>query len=265
MADIQIADLTEGYVSGNGLFDILMRTVKAHLDEEFKNNRIKGSEFSTVYLGALTTVMEQASQFLLSREKANLEQELLAQQVLLAEAELAKANAQIQLVQQQVLNAQAELAIIQANASKVDAEVLLLGAQKLKVEQDTSNAVIEGANLVKQGCLLDAQYDLTLENKLKTAAESTLLAQKLVTERAQTVSSGVDDNSIVGRQRLLYKAQADGFKRDAEQKASRIMTEAWQVRMSANPELTTANADNKLGDSYIGQVITKMINGLNEV
>ena len=265
MADILLSDLTEGTVAGSGTFDVLMQTVKKHLDEEYKQGRIKGSDYSTVYLGSLTAVLEQASSFLLAKEKVSLETQLMEQQILLAEKEVEKANAQIALVQQQTENALAELQIILANASKVSAEVALLGSQKLKVDQDTANSVIEGANLVKQGCLLDAQYDLTLENKLKTAAESTLLTQKLVTERAQTVGSGVDDNSIVGRQRLLYKAQADGFKRDAEQKASRIMTEAWQVRMSANPELTTANVNNKLDDPYIGQVITKMINGLNEV
>lgn len=282
MATIELDDLTEGSLKGSGVFDRLMQTVKAHLDEEYKQNRIKGSDFSTVYLGAMTTILEQSSGFLLAKEKVSLESQLMEQQILLAQKEVEKADAQIELVRQQTQNALAELAIIQANASKVAAEVALMevqarkveqdilnsvkeasliDVQKAKLEQDTLNAVTEGANLVKQGCLLDAQYDLTMEQKLKVASETTLLAQKLVTERAQTVSSAVDPDSVMGQQKKLYEMQAAGYKRDAEQKAARILTETWQVRKTTDAG-TLADSSNKLANEYIGMAITKLLEGI---
>lgn len=266
MADILITDLTQGVVTGTGVFDQLMRTVKAHLNEEYQAGRIKGTDFSTVYLGALTTILEQANQFLLSKQEASLKATLLEKQILLADKEIEKATAQIALVQQQTENALAELEIIQNNASKVVAEVNLLTSQKAKVDQDVLNAVTEGANLVKQGCLLDAQYDYTMENKLKSSAETTLLAQKLVTERAQTISSGVDADSVIGRQKTLYQAQANGFQRDAEQKAAQIMVQSYIARVAADPNASgaAATSTNNLSNEDIGLAIQAMFAGIGK-
>ena len=48
-------DLTEATLGGNGVFDVLMRANKAHLESEFQKNRIKGPEYSQVYLGSFET------------------------------------------------------------------------------------------------------------------------------------------------------------------------------------------------------------------
>jgi len=70
---------TSGVVTGDGVFDDLMETVNAQLDNQFKLGRITGKEYATVYLGALQTVLQQSVQFALGKEKTNAEVDLLVQ------------------------------------------------------------------------------------------------------------------------------------------------------------------------------------------
>lgn len=66
-------------VTGDGVFDKLMETVNKHLDAQFKLNRITGTDYATVYLGALQATVQQAAVFTLGMEKANAETDLLTQ------------------------------------------------------------------------------------------------------------------------------------------------------------------------------------------
>ena len=210
---ITTADLTTKAVDGSGVFDVLMAAAAAHLEAEFAKNRIKGTEYSEVYLGAMTQVLQTATQFLLSKQKADLEAQLLEKQIAL-------------------------------------------------VNQQKLNAEVENTVLVAQECKLRAEYDLTMANILRVNEEIALLTQKTASERAQTLELGVDENSILGRQKALYQAQADGFKRDAEQKATKIMVDSWNVRRTTD-EGTVADATNMLNDAAVGRAVTKLLNGVN--
>ena len=94
---VPLNDLTQTTLDGSGVFDTLMRSMKAHLEAEYQKGRIKGTEYSTVYLGSLTAVLDASLNFLLQREKVALEAELMAQQVLVAQAEVEKARAQVEI------------------------------------------------------------------------------------------------------------------------------------------------------------------------
>ena len=226
MTDIVISDLTEAKLAGAGVFDVLMRATKAHLDEEFSKNRIKGAEYSTVYLGSLESVMRTALDFLMQKQKVALEAQLLELQVTLAGVEVEKAHAQRDLLVQQALN-----------------------------------AVEEGKVLAQQVCKLKAEYDVLLLQKDRQNAETALLTQKLATEKAQTTGIGVDADSILGRQKALYLAQTTGFTRDAEQKVAKLMADTWNVRRTTD-EGTIADGTNMLNDATVGRAIKKMLEGV---
>lgn len=66
-----IKTLTTSEVDGSGVFDRLMKTVKLHLDEEYTSQRITGNEYSNVYLGALTAVLQTSVQFLLNEQQVH--------------------------------------------------------------------------------------------------------------------------------------------------------------------------------------------------
>lgn len=216
---LTVNDLTLATLDGTGVFDVLMRANKAHLESEYQKNRIKGPEYATVYLGSLESVMQTSLQFLLNKDKSDLEAQLI-------QAQIEKVNAEIELVKQQ-----------------------------------TANAAIEAEVLRAQKCKLDAEFDVLLQSKLKTAAEVTLLGQKTQTEKAQTVAMGVDADSVIGRQKALYAAQATGFERDAEQKVAKLMIDSWNVRRTTD-EGTVADGTNMLYDPAVGRAVNKLLAGV---
>lgn len=209
---LTLAQLTEGSLSGDGVFDVLMNATRAHLESEYAKNRIRGPEYSQVYLASMQAVLQQATAFLLTKDKA--------------------AN----------------------EAAMVAAQIALLEQQRL-------NAIAEHAVLLAQKCKLDAEYDVLLEQKLKSAAENQLLVQKVITERAQVQAIGVDADSVIGKQKSLYQAQTDGFKRDAEQKAAKLMVDSWNIRRTTD-EATVADQTNMLADSVVGRAVAKMLAGV---
>lgn len=351
---LTVPELTTTATNGTGVFDVLMRSVKAHLEQEFVQGRIKGPEYSEVYLASLNLAMQTGMTFLLQKDKADLEAQLLTAQVTLANVEVQKAQAELAILQAQEQKIPAEIAQIEAQtdlliqqtangvieganltktglvlteqrahliqqttnlaaeasnipkqgdllvaqADKVIADTALTTSQTALVDQNVSNAMIEGSNLTKTGemlsaqkahvlqtttnlaaealnipkqgavlddqdCLLKAQYNLTVSQTAKSASEIDLLTQKIATEKGQTQAVGVDDNSVIGKQKLLYAAQTKGFARDAEQKAAKLLADTWSVRRTTDETGTSGNTTNKLDDATVGTVINKMITGLD--
>ena len=144
---------------------------------------------------------------------------------------------------------------------KAEKDTALVEEETLFVTQQKANAVINGTVLTAQKCKLDAEFDLIQDQELKVVAETALLTQKKVTEQAQTSSTAIDTASVIGKQISLYAAQTDGFTRDAEQKAAKIMVDTWNVRRTTD-ETTDADSTNKLDNTNIGQVITKLKAGI---
>jgi hypothetical protein len=318
MTTIAVADLTQATLEGQGIFDVLMRANKAHLEAEFQKGRIKGPEYSTVYLGSLTQVMQTALQFLLTKEKTDLEAQLLQKQILMAQAQIDKAaseklqvEAQTLLINQQRTNLTAEALNIPKQGVLIDNQALdVVAATTLKNQQRTNlvaealnipkqgqlidaqaevqtqqrlnliseelgidarteltaqqkiNAVTENTVLIAQECKLRAEFDLIMSNVLKSGQETSLLTQKVATEKAQITALGVDADSVVGRQKALYVAQTDGFKRDAEQKAAKLMVDTWNVRRTTD-EGTVADSTNNLNDAAVGRAVNKLLAGVN--
>lgn len=311
MTTLTIDQLTDATLEGDGVFDVLMRANKAHLDAEYAKDRIKGAEYATVYLGSLESVMSTSLQFLLQREKIALEAELMAQQVEIAKIQLLKTQVELEILRASQAKVPAEIALLEqqkinlvsenlltiekttqttqqtanliAEGQNIPKQGLILDNQKAQIAQQTvnlaaeklltdgktqltghqsANAVIEGTVLQAQKCKLDAEFDLLKSTNLKAIQETALLAQKNVTEKAQTLAMGVDENSVIGRQKLLYKAQTDGFTRDAEQKAAKLLVDTWNVRRTTD-EGTVADGVNMLNDATVGRAVNKLLAGVN--
>lgn len=156
------------------------------------------------------------------------------------------------------------LGMVQATLSAsvqflVQRDKIALEADLLR--QQIINETKQGELIDAQVCKLKAEYDLTMANLAKTGNETTLLAQKIVTEKAQTLELGVDNNSVIGKQKALYQAQTDGFSRDAEQKVAKLLTDTWNARRMTD-DGTIADGTNKLDDATIGRAVTKMLAGV---
>jgi len=87
MATITNATLTQGssltvtdnVVTGTGAFDDLMEAVNIHLEAQFNLGRITGSDYATVYLGAMQVALQQSVAFVFGLEKTNAEVTLINQ------------------------------------------------------------------------------------------------------------------------------------------------------------------------------------------
>lgn len=252
---IELAQLAAGNIDGDGAFDVLMRATKAHLDAEWTKGRIKGPEYAQVYLGSVQQVLGTALQFLLAKNTANQDALLKQKQVELVSKQIEQAQAQLELLQAQTIQTQQQTANLTAQRDQILAQTALINQQK-------ANAEVENTVLVAQECKLRAEYDNLMLQKVRTTSETTLLNQKIATEKAQTQSLGVDEDSILGRQKLLFKAQTDGFQRDAEQKAAKLMVDSWNARRMTD-DLTEATDVNQLTDPFIGRAVAKLLEGIN--
>lgn len=260
MTVLTIAELSDTTIGGSGVFDVLMRANKAHLEQEFAKGRLKGPEYATVYLGSLQAVMQTALAFLLQKRKNDLEAVFLEKQ--------------IALTAQQTINAADELITAAAQRAKLAQEISNLAKQELQITQQTllianqtANAVIEGKVLEATLCKLKADFDSIMASIPKTNQETALLAQKTATEKAQVTGLGVDATGVIGRQNALYAAQASGYIRDAEQKAAKMLIDTWNVRRTTD-DTTVAGVgagstiNNFLGDADVGRAVSKLLTGV---
>lgn len=260
---VDINDLTHASVEGNGVFDVLMRAVNAHLQKEWSANRLKGTEYSTVYLGALESTMNASLQFLLARDKTNAELDILKQQLVnlkVDEANAIKQGLQLTAQTAQTTQQTANLLLEAANITKQGA---VLTNQAAQIAQETAKSaaqtslttkqelqvVAETLNVPKQGTLIDAQKDVQAQQKLNLEAQKlnipkegalvdaqrALTDQKLLTEQDALLTATA--------QRFVLMAQANGFNADAKQKAAEILLKGFSVVATTNDltEIESAN------------------------
>jgi hypothetical protein len=210
MSVILTSALTDATLTGTGVFDVLMRANKAHLEAEFAKNRIKGPEYATVYLGALTQVLQVAMTFTLTKDKAALEADLLAQQILNTTAQRAlivqqTANALVEndnLIKQGcVLASQFDLNMGQV--ARVAAETLLLTQKKItEAAQTTAQSVDDSSVVGRQKALYQAQTAGFARNAEQAATKLMVDTWSIRrTTDTGTIANGTNslDDAAIGR------------------------------------------------------------------
>ena len=355
---LNVTELTTAEIAGTGVFDVLMQSVKNHVQEEHTKSRITGKEYATVYLEALQSTMAQSIEYLLRAKTLGFELDNLGKQGVLLDhqaeiaikdaqlkfAQIAQTQAQTELTEQQVKSAEAEahkipveisllrsnlelasvekdlriaqvglaetekdiavynlanktpveVELLQAQTDNAQSQIALTEAQVIKITEE--NKVIpynieriqaEIANMTRQSDILEKELEikissLTLQDKqilladaelevrkleldVKRAevesaqAQAQLYAAKVLTENAQTMDAA-HPNSVLGSNIAVLRAQAAGYARDAEQKAAKILVDAWNVQRNTD-ESVIPNADNLLYDQSIGKAVGAMLRG----
>lgn len=189
MADVIITpitneDLTTKVVNGTGIFDELMTAANAHLDSQFKNERITGTQYAEVYLGQLQAVLANAVQFLIERDKTYLNN-------LLINAQIELANKQAELAEKQIEQADKQLELLEKQIELQQAQSDL-ARQKIKTEiaqiADTVGGVAVSGVIGAQVAL----YKQQRESFLRDAEQKSLkiLADTWITRK--TIDDGVE-------------------------------------------------------------------------
>lgn len=183
--------LTTGVVDGDGVFDILMKTTKLHLMEEYDAGRITGIEYSTVYLGALNAVLTQAIKYISDHQQTT------------------KTTAEIGFIRQQTVS----------ELSKTD-DTLPTGLG--------FNATSAVKGLVAEEKLLNAQKISLAEKQVAVEEKNLILTdQKIVTELSRTdfdipVGYGLNNSQYVEG---LAGAERSKIEADTELTKQQVMTE----------------------------------------
>ena len=212
-----------------------MKASNAHLTVQFDANRITGTEYATVYLGSMQAAMAQAVQYILGEQAADKQADLLAAQIVSAGVKDAIENAQST---QDLLNKAEE---ITASTAKT------LNDTTMRTEQVTASTA------------------KTTREDSSSTAQTNLLIQKTATELGQTTgtisATGVSNQAgTIARQQELLYAQKEGFKRDAEQKITKMMMDNYAVRRSTNDaEIVHPSFD----EANIDAIVTKAAAGID--
>lgn len=200
---LSVEDLTSGTTDGTGVFDVLMRANKAHIQQEFEKGRLTGENYARVYLGMVEGAMAQSTAFLLGRDASYWQAVVAQQQALRAQAETVTARVQLEAAKMQLHTLRLEALTAEAN----------FALTKLKLG---SESIAFGVAKYQLDTMLPAQLLLLQEQK--------------EVQRAQTLDTRTDGTSIVGvlgKQRDLYTQQITSYQRDAEVKAAKLFTDAW--------------------------------------
>ena len=70
VATVAIADVTEDCLDGNGSFDKFMPAMDKHLQREYEQDRITGTQYAEVYVQMAQQAMGQAVSFALQKDQA---------------------------------------------------------------------------------------------------------------------------------------------------------------------------------------------------
>lgn len=257
---IENKDLTEVSLDGSGVFDLLMRSYKAHLKQEYDSHRITGNEYTKAYIALTESAMSQSVQFLVSRDAAYWQ----------------SATAQMQAL---TARTQAQIAMMQLATAKFEAltSKASYGLTKMKIATEDQAYCTAKFNLdvllPKQGNLLDAQI-AQQEAQTDTAVftlgqilpqQKLLLVEQTEVQRAQTLDTRADGANIVGavgKQKDLYNQQITSYQRDAEVKAAKLFTDAWITQKTMDEALA---APNGFTNTSIDTILTalKTNNNLN--
>lgn len=254
--EIVLEDITTKEINGTGAFDHLMQAVDRHLLEEYSKNRIRGNDYANVYVGGLGAVLQQSIGFILGKQEAEMKALLI--------------EAQIKAIDSDIVKTAQEILVLKAQIEKIDAEILLT-LQQIKIsELQAVNIAFEGEKLQAETRLIDqnilnaqTQRDVLIQQKAKIAMETHLLEEKRFSEQAQRLDTvdGEPVTGMIGVQKSLYKRQANGFIRNAEQKLAKIYTDAYNVRQGVSDLTTPGEAG--LGESDIQNILSIARGGIN--
>ena len=236
-------DLTTKVVDGDGTFDYLMTSVKAHLLVEFKANRITGAEYVKAYIALTEAAMSNATQFLINRDQAFWQAATSQMNLLVSRAQLAIAKASF-------VNQKFDALTAKANYSLT----------KLKLSTESVGYCTAQYNLStmlpQQFLLLKEQTTNQVEQTKLTTGQIKLVAEQMESQHSQTTDTRTDGlpiTGLTGKQKALYEQQITSYKRDAEVKAAKLFTDAWITQKTIDEGLSPpANFANPSLDGILG-------------
>lgn len=269
--------ITSAATEDDGTFDALMAGVAAHLDKQYKMNRITGDDYSKVYLALTQTAMSNAVQFVLQKDVTkwaalNAQLGAITARVMLETEKAKLATIHIQALDSKTKYAQAKTQLAISSVEHCSAQYRY--SNLLPKEDMTAQKQIDGLEIdnrtksfnltallptQQQGLELDnSAKDYRLKNTLpveyRTAVfnltemlpvQMDLVKEQKEVQVAQTLDVRTDGQPIVGtlgKQKDLYTQQIESYKRSAETNAAKMFLDSWITQKTLDEGLTPPEA-----------------------
>lgn len=195
--NFNITELTEGTIEGTGVFDVLMKAVKAHLKGEFDAGRIRATDYANVYSASVGQVLTEATQYALGRAKTKAELALLASQTELTKQQTVNLVADKQHAQEKHL---LELQAIEVNIGKTTADTVLTTKQCLLVESQALTQAAQTSQIDAETRRVDyiTSFQIPAEVAAITARTLVDTAQEKLVSR-QILNSTAQQEQIIAQ------------------------------------------------------------------
>lgn len=248
-------------VNGDGTFDTVMKVISEHLEKEYKQGRITGSQYSEVYIGAIQAALGNATQFLLGRDAAFWQAQTAQYQALQARMNAITSKFQMVATQYSALREKANYALSKVQAVNLGVEYDTNKYRYdniLPTELELANLNVDITTFQREGADLDNQTkDYALSYTLPTQLK--LVTEQTEAQRAQTMDTRMDGVTAivgsVGKQKDLYNQQIISYQRDAEVKAAKLFTDAWITQKTIDDGLVPPNG---FTNASLDTVLTKL-------
>lgn len=199
---VDISDVTVKRFDGTGSFDVIMSSAAAHLKEEFKANRITGSDYTKAWISLMESSLVQAVGFTLQKDEAKWK-------AIQAQLEAITAVSNLKLVQAQIAALKADEAAKKASYGLIKAQIVTEELNQCQITAQTANITAEGLNIPKQGLVLDKQAEQLQAQTDKTLYEvSTYLPADVANKTKQTELLNYELTTIKPQELVLRTNEA---------------------------------------------------------
>lgn len=172
--NIQFTEVTTGELTGTGVFDQLMRSIKAHTLEEYTAGRITGKDYATVYLGGMQSAIKEAVTYVLSEKMQEAEVDNKIKQGALIDSQKLMVDLQAAEI---VPNGVKQRAVQDAQIAQLGAEIAYTASKEEVMEQsridnlalEALKAQMQNLATVGAGGLTPSSNDFAAANYLRQA------------------------------------------------------------------------------------------------
>lgn len=180
VAKLTEADLTTRTISGTGMFDGLMVAMSNHIQQEYQAGRISGSEYAQAYVQMTTAVLGSAVNYLLAKDQAYWQAQLVQKQAQAAEIAVVGARVALEVTRADlaIARAKTDLVAVEYAVSKIklaneDAQYALGLAQLAGVEYTNANMLpAQLAGALKATEIADYQLTFVLPKEVEKSQKA---------------------------------------------------------------------------------------------
>lgn len=201
VAKLTEADLTTRVISGTGMFDGLMVAMSNHIQQEYQAGRISGSEYAQAYVQMSTAVLGSAVNYLLAKDQAYWQAQLVQKQAQAAEIAVVGARVSLEVARADlaIARAKTDLVAVEYAVSKIrlaneDVQYALGLAQLAGVQYTNANLLpAQLAGVLKTTQIADYQLTFVLPKEVEKS------------QKAIELTAGQISHVVAQKDQVLYQ------------------------------------------------------------